>query len=198
MISLFLMGTASLGGALALLWSGCWRVHRTATLLACYHAAVMLTFLMVPDLWTPVRYVVLNSSLCILSAAVGLEAGLRARMERDAFAACAFVAVAAWAAVAVFRFLPGSEFRGMIAVYVAAASVLGIVAQRAHIEDKLAWACLWGLAATRWMQAVRLGLLEVGPEWSRWAGGCASVAWCVWLLLLMRLCLSADDATIRP
>lgn len=187
-----------MGGCLLMLWSGLWQTHKMATLLLAFDALLTLALAFVPSLWSPVGYVLVNSTTCVLSAAVGLEAALRAHMERDAYAACLFAAATPWAALMVLRFIPaGSPFRGMIGVYLGAAAVLGIVAQRAHIEDALARECLWALSATRWMQAIRMALLEVGPGWSAWAGGCASVLWCLWLFMLCRRCVSAAAVSSR-
>ena len=194
MFQLLFLGTSSLGAAAVLLWSGARRTHKTAAALLAYHAGLMLALIFAPSIWSPAFFVVGNGLLCVLSAAVGLEAARR----HGYFGVVSFdgLLLSGCAAVAGFmlvQYMPGhGQFRGMIAPYIAAAAVLSVTAQRVRTVGDVEATLLWGLALTRWLNALRFAVLEVGPAYSAWVGGMATVAWIAWTAMVCRHCFSAD------
>lgn len=201
MIFLLITGTVSLSAALCLLGSGLGRTHKMVMLLLSFDSAAQLALLLAPSLWSPQNYVLVNGGLCLLSAGVGLEIARRAgadlsvSFDAGLLAACAFFSML----IALgFQTDDMLSFKPMIAVYVATAGVLSLAAQRAHVTDHLDQSCLWGLAATRWLQAIRLGLMDMAPPLSMALGACADLAWCAWVFMVCWHSFSAVGGAKRP
>ena len=181
-------------------WSGMWRTHKTAAALLSYHGGLMLAMILAPSIWSPAFFVAGNTILCALAAGVGLETARRrgglfsVSLDAALLAACAGVA-----GYMLVQYLPGDgEFRGMIAPYIASACVLSVVAQRVRTVDSIEATLLWGLALTRWLNALRFAALEVGPQYAAWFGGMATVAWFAWTAMVCHHCFSgASDAKPR-
>ena len=159
-----------------------------ALALLSYDALLTLALAFAPGIWSEAGAVIVNGGVSLLSTGVALEAARRAKLEiKIPGEAVVLILCAGVSALLIIGNISGEgmrHFRPLCLVYFCAVVTLGTVARSGLITDRLDLACLWGLFLTRWLQLIRAALFEIGPWWSKWAGGCAAVAWMAWCFMV--------------